>query len=118
MLSLLVTDDREIAELNERFRSKAKPTDVLSFPSGAQSLPMNELGDVVISIDTARRQAAERDLPLKHEITRLLIHGTLHLLGYDHEGVSPAVARKMRREEDRLYDELSLTGGMRKERNL
>ena len=66
-------------------------------PGGAAGL----LGDVVISVDTARRQAEERAAPLAREIDRLLIHGVLHLLGYDHER-SPAEARRMQRRERAL----------------
>jgi len=70
---------------------------VLSFPLDAEGL----LGDVVISVDTARRQAAERGTTLGREADRLLIHGLLHLLGYDHER-SPAEARRMQRRERTL----------------
>jgi probable rRNA maturation factor len=103
IISLLITDDREIAELNGKYRNKLTPTDVLSFPSGTNGYATNQLGDVVISVDRAIRQAKERNLHLEQEMVRLLIHGTLHLLGYDHEGVPPTERRKMRREEERLY---------------
>ena len=97
-LSIAVVSDREMRRLNHRYRGVDRPTDVLSFVqheewSGASH---GLLGDVVISLDTARRQAAERGARLGAEGERLLIHGLLHLLGYDHER-SPAEARRMQR---------------------
>ena len=98
-LSILLVSDREMRRLNRRWRGKDRPTDVLSFPQdeGRSAL----LGDVVISVDTARRQAAEGATTLGREADRLLIHGLLHLLGYDHER-SPAEARRMQRRERAL----------------
>ena len=89
--------------LNRDWRGKDRPTDVLSFAQaeGPGGAPPGLLGDVVISLDTARRQAAERAAPLGAELDRLLIHGVLHLLGYDHER-SPAEARRMQRRERAL----------------
>ena len=89
-LSILLVDDEEIRRLNLEHRGKDKATDVLSFalaPSAGGSLdgPERLLGDVVISVETARRQAADYDAPLQNELYRLLIHGILHVLGYDHE---------------------------------
>jgi len=111
-LSVSLVDDRAIAQLNREHRGKDKPTDVLSFPlyepeDVSATLPQAQgdnperlLGDVVISIDTARRQAAEYDAPLQNEINRLLIHGILHVLGHDHE--EPAERAVMEAEERRL----------------
>lgn len=86
-LSILLCDDATIRELNRQYRKKDRATDVLAFPmhdgSGPQTTP-GLLGDVVISLPTARRQAAERDRPILHEVTFLLAHGLLHLLGHDH----------------------------------
>ena len=86
-LSIVLCDDATIHALNRRHRRKNKPTDVLAFAlregppmAGAQHI----LGDVVISVDTARRQAAEHGHPLWREVTLLLAHGLLHLIGYDH----------------------------------
>jgi len=80
--------DRQITILNKRFRGFAKPTDVLSFPAGndefAQTSQSN-LGDVAISIERAESQALENDLPFEKEIAQLILHGLLHLCGYDHE---------------------------------
>ena len=87
-LSILLLDDPAIAELNQRYRDKQGATDVLSFPMHdpeAPPLPVALLGDVVISLDTARRQAAEQQIPLLEELAALLTHGILHLVGYDHE---------------------------------
>jgi probable rRNA maturation factor len=103
-LSLSLVDDPRIQELNREHRGKDKPTDVLSFPlfpsAGSGQAPERLLGDVVISIDTARRQAAEYDAPLQNELYRLLIHGILHVLGHDHE--EPAERAAMEAEERRL----------------
>lgn len=89
-VSILLTDDARIAELNKEYRQIDGPTDVLSFSmtegedfGGADDEP-NLLGDVVISVDTAGRQARERGVELDDEMDVLLAHGLLHLLGYDH----------------------------------
>ncbi|WP_461831904.1 rRNA maturation RNase YbeY [Aquifex sp.] len=84
-LSVYITDDEEIRELNKTYRKKDKPTDVLSFPVNETINGLRILGDVVISQDTAERQARELGHSLRDEIKRLLIHGIVHLLGYDHE---------------------------------
>lgn len=86
-LSILLCDDETIRALNRRYRKQDKPTDVLSFPMDEGPGPGAEgglLGDVVISVPTAARQAAERDRPIVAEVTFLLAHGLLHLIGYDH----------------------------------
>jgi len=94
-LSVALIGDDEMQSLNARFRGKDRPTDVLAFPMEAQGPPVSRLlGDVVISIDTAARQAAERNVEITDEIRVLLVHGVLHLIGYDHER-SPAEARRM-----------------------
>lgn len=101
-LSILLTGDREIHDLNLRYRGKNKPTDVLSFPQNdmepAEGAP-RVLGDVVISVETTRRQAAEKGHSFEREMAILLIHGVLHLIGYDHErgGKDAAVMRAMER---------------------
>ena len=89
--------DPAIRELNRRYRSRDTPTDVLSFPLADEVCP-DLLGDVVISVETLRRQARQRKRSMADELLRLLIHGILHLLGYDHE-VSPAEAKRMHRME-------------------
>jgi len=86
-LSILLTGDDEIHQLNKIYRQRDRPTDVLSFSQREGEFPGPEavLGDVVISIETADRQAAERGHTLRAEILELLAHGLLHLLGFDHE---------------------------------
>lgn len=95
-LSILLCDDETIRLLNRQYRKKNKPTDVLAFPMQEGPGPSTEsqlLGDVVISLPTAARQASEHDRPIVHEVTFLLAHGLLHLLGYDH--ASKAEEREM-----------------------
>jgi probable rRNA maturation factor len=107
-LSLSLVDDGAMRELNGRFRGRDRPTDVLSFPLDADESAAGErlLGDVVISVDTARRQAGDYDAPLQHEIYRLLIHGVLHLKGHDHH--EREERKRMEREERRLADAIAL----------
>lgn len=90
-LSVALVDDATIHELNRTYRHKDKPTDVLAFAlgEGEQLEPAagerRMLGDVILSVDTAGRQARQRRRPLLDELTMLLGHGLLHLLGYDHQ---------------------------------
>jgi probable rRNA maturation factor len=84
-LSLAFVANGEIAKLNRKYRHKWKPTDVLSFPADHKLAGRHRmLGDVVISVDRAEEQAKAGGWSLQDEIDRLLIHGILHLLGYDH----------------------------------
>lgn len=99
-LSLAFVTDQTIHALNRQYRHKDRPTDVLSFPLADERCPAL-LGDVVISVDTARRQARQRKRAFGDELRALLIHGILHLLGYDHE-VSDSEAVRMRRKEREL----------------
>jgi probable rRNA maturation factor len=112
-LSLAIVDNQEMQELNAKFRNKAYPTDVLSFPSDAV-VPTGGrvLGDVIISVDKAQDQAKERGRTLDEEMVTLLIHGILHLLGYDHER-SAKDAGTMRRREKKLYRTLCEQGLLR-----
>ena len=115
-LSLVVTTDREIRLLNRQWRGKDQATDVLSFPgSPAARRPgrtaggeRRALGDVVISLDTARRQAREGGWSLAVELRRLLAHGLLHCLGHDHE--TAAEARRMARAEEGLLGREGMVG--------
>ena len=103
-LSIALVDDAEIAQLNERYRRVPGATDVLSFSllDGAHADRRGALlGDVVVSIDTAAAQARRGRRSLDDEVLRLLIHGTLHLVGHDHERSDEA--RKMRAEERRIW---------------
>ncbi len=102
-LSIALVDDGEIAALNGAYRSKRGPTDVLSFSllEGDDSEHRGALlGDIVISVETAARQAAERRRGLDDELTRLMVHGLCHLVGHDHE--LDDEARVMAAEERRL----------------
>ena len=83
--------------LNRQYRNKDKPTDVLSFPL-ADALCPALLGDVVISVETAARQARRHKHALREEIQTLLVHGILHLLGYDHEASRNEAIRMHRKE--------------------
>ena len=82
-VTIAFVSDKKIRELNRQFRNLDKATDVLSFPSGGPDEA--ELGDVAISVDTAVTQAKENGLAFENEIAQLILHGLLHLSGYDHE---------------------------------
>jgi probable rRNA maturation factor len=101
-VSILLTGDAQMCALNRRFRKKNKPTDVLSFPAveGTGGLA----GDLAISLETALRQAQEMGHSLESELKILLLHGLLHLAGYDHE----ADQGEMRRLEARLRRKFGL----------
>ncbi len=103
-LSILLTSDHNIQVLNRQFRQKDKPTNVLSFPLQEGTTPANGvmLGDIVISIDTAAKEAKQRGRPLREHINRLLIHGLLHLLGMDHERSDHEAAEMVAREQELL----------------
>jgi probable rRNA maturation factor len=106
-LSLVLVDDAEGASLNEGFRGHKGPTDVLSFSllEGDHAEHRGSLlGDVVIAVSVAQRQAAEIGHPLADELLRLTIHGVLHLLGHDHE--EEEEARVMEARERELWEEL------------
>ena len=104
-LSVVITDDATIHGLNLQWRSKDKPTDVLSFPQEEGAVDpaafFGHLGDIVISAETAARQAPTYAHGFEAEMRRLLVHGILHLIGHDHVH-GGRQAGKMRREEDRL----------------
>jgi rRNA maturation RNase YbeY len=108
-VSLLLLDDCGIAALNEQYRGKPRPTDVLSFPlytaEELTGMQPEVLGDVVISVETAARQAERTGCSLWEEMTRLLVHGILHLLGFDHEN-NAAGARAMRAREKQILSVL------------
>ena len=118
-LSVVLTDDKHIRELNRKWRKKDKPTDVLSFPQDFPEKEFEEnlspegelkkvldrcrnckiLGDIVISVETAKRQAEQYGWSLEDELKRLLLHGFVHLLGFDHEKSSKD-EKKFRELED------------------
>lgn len=87
-VTVAFVSDRAMRGLNHRWRGKKGTTDVLSFPSAQDEFEKSEgtsLGDVVISVEQAARQAAEHDLSFETEVAQLILHGLLHLCGYDHE---------------------------------
>ncbi len=117
---MVVTDDAAIHELNNQWRAKDTPTDVLSFPQFEfDELPALMdgtvagrgllLGDIVISADTAARQAHDADVPFPEEMMRLLVHGILHLLGHDHVHGGEQ-ERRMKAEEKRLCAQVMQSG--------
>jgi rRNA maturation RNase YbeY len=107
-LSIALVDDDEMRKLNAMWRGHDRPTDVLSFAQreGEAQPSTTLLGDVVISLPTATRQARQRRVPLRGELDELLIHGILHLLGYDHER-SLADARRMFAKAREIKDSLA-----------
>lgn len=117
-ISVSLVDDARIRELNKQHRGKDKPTDVLSFPliestltgettdTAEPAIDERMIGDIVISVETARRQAADYDANLQDEIDRLLIHGVLHIMGHDHEEADERA--RMESEERRLADAIGM----------
>jgi probable rRNA maturation factor len=87
-VTLLLTDDATIRDLNRRFRQRDQPTNVLSFP--APQNPERFLGDIALAYGVCAREAQEQGKPLKHHLQHLVAHGVLHLLGYDHESDAQA----------------------------
>jgi probable rRNA maturation factor len=109
-LSLALIGNREIKKLNARYRKKDYATDVLSFP--VEGIILKEtrlLGDVVVSVEKAAEQAKARGHSSEQELVTLLIHGVVHLIGYDHER-SAREARAMRKVEKRIYRQLCERG--------
>lgn len=109
-VTIAFVSDRKIKSLNKLFRDKNQPTDVLSFPyeSDDYDFPDTEnfLGDIVISVEQAERQAKENNLSLEIEIKQLILHGILHLCGYDHA----TDAGEMNKLELKLRDKLEING--------
>jgi probable rRNA maturation factor len=111
-ISITFVDDKTIQSINKKYLSKDRPTNVISF-----SLQEGEfgginpemLGDVVVSVDTAESDAEKGHLTFDEEILFLIIHGLLHLLGYDHVNTSKANALKMKRKENELFGLLTKT---------
>ncbi len=103
---MVIVDDDEIQQINRDYLQRDKPTNVISFAQqegeGAGICP-HLLGDVVISADTAARDAAEAQVEFFHEVSFLLLHGILHLLGYDHERGSVEQARRMEEKERQVF---------------
>ncbi len=102
-ITCLITDDAEVRRLNRQFRGKDHATDVLSFPLGEAN---GMAGDIAISLDRARAQAAEHGHSLDDELRILMLHGALHLAGMDHETDSGEMARA----ESALAQEIGIAG--------
>ena len=96
-VTVTITNDRRLHDLNLRFRGKDKPTDVLSFP---YEEPDGPIGDIVISVDRAAAQAIEKRHDVQRELEILVLHGSLHVCGFDHEtddGEMDRIERRLRR---------------------
>ena len=112
-LSLALIGNADMQKLNAQYRGQDYPTDVLSFPTDETLPPVHRvLGDVIISVQMARQQAKERGRTTDEEMVTLLIHGVVHLLGYDHER-SAEDARVMKRLENKIYRQLCEQGLLR-----
>ncbi|GAB4359810.1 MAG: rRNA maturation RNase YbeY [Gammaproteobacteria bacterium] len=100
-----LTDEAESARLNEQYRHKPGPTNVLSFPfEPPAGVPVDHLGDLVISVPVVEREAGEQGKPLEAHLAHMVVHGTLHLLGYDH--LEEADAQEMERLEIAILGQL------------
>ena len=105
-LSVVIVGDKEIRELNRDYLGRDCSTNVISFPmqeGEGSGIHPDLLGDVVISADTAARDAEEAGTGIEREIYFLLLHGILHLVGYNHEGTSEEEARLMEAKEDEIF---------------
>lgn len=114
-ISVVVTDNEDIQKLNKKYRGLDCPTDVLAFPMYESTLQIIDaikefrevlLGDVIISLEKAREQAEEYGHSLEREISFLVIHGVLHLLGFDHK--EEKQRKIMRQEEDKILNALNM----------
>lgn len=105
-VTVVLTDDATVRRLNRTYRGQDRSTDVLSFPLGEGTSAGEPFGDVIISVETARKQAHEYGANLELELLRLLVHGTLHLCGHDHH--RRRQARVMQRLTHRLLKALRL----------
>ena len=109
-VSVLLTDDKLIAELNKEYRSIDSPTDVLAFPMLDNDVnnPVGSiiLGDVVISLETAERQAIAENHSFEKEVASLTVHGVLHLLGYDHHTTKDAT--EMFNRQNEILDQMQI----------
>lgn len=105
-VSLLFVDDKEIREINRRYLSRNYPTNVISFSlteGEFGNINPNILGDIVISAETALRDAEKSDITLNDELAFLMIHGILHLLDYNHENASQVKTQTMKKKERELF---------------
>ena len=107
-LSIMFVHDASMKKINYRYRGKNRSTDVLSFtrPPDFECPEKAYIGDIVISMESARKNAELDGKNLKDELALLLIHGVLHLCGYDHEGVSVYRSNKMMKKQKELLEEI------------
>jgi probable rRNA maturation factor len=106
-ISIYFTKDKNIKKINKTYRNKNKVTDVLSFSVPKSFLPYSSsLGDIVISVETARRNAFKDKILYTKELLRLTIHGVLHLLGYEHENVSKKKKEEMFKLQELILKEV------------
>ena len=96
-IAILLTDDAAVRALNAQFRGRDAPTNVLSFPAPAN--PERHLGDIALAHGVVTREASEQGKPLSHHLQHLVIHGVLHLIGYDHETDEDAERMEARERE-------------------
>ena len=102
-LSILILDDPQIARLNQQYRNQQGPTNVLAFPmqeGDFSGINPDLIGDVVISIETAAKEAEQMEMSVTQRFNFLLIHGVLHLFGYDHEKSEEAAAQMDQKSEE------------------
>ena len=109
-VNIILADNKFIQSINKKFRKKNSPTDVISFAYRDDLFPslnagIEELGDIYISLEKASEQASGYGVSLKDELKRLLIHGVLHLVGYDHE-ISDEEEKKMRGLEEEVFNKI------------
>jgi probable rRNA maturation factor len=110
-ISLILTDNEYIRQINKKYRKKNRPTDVISFAYRENPFPevdagLEELGDIYLSMERALGQAEEYNVSLENELKRLLVHGFLHLVGYDHER-SKKDEKVMRQMEEEILNKIS-----------
>ena len=118
-LTILLTSDANVHNLNSKWRGQHRPTNVLSFPLDAEAAQIGDirmLGDVVLAFETVSREARDSGLPLGDHVAHLVVHGVLHLLGYGHE--NDAAARVMENLEVRVLDGLGISNPYARDRDL
>lgn len=105
-LAVLLADDAALRDLNLHWRGKDRPTNVLSFPPGAEARARGHLGDIALAYETLAREAASEGKPVAHHLQHLVVHGVLHLLGMDHE--TAAAAEEMEARERAILAHLGV----------
>ena len=109
-ISVLVTDDKSIKKINKKFRKINKPTNVLSFPNNDFGMKRKDqiliLGDIVLSLEKIFSESEEQNKKFTHHLSHMIIHGLLHLIGYDHVDSNKAI--KMEKKEELILSKLSI----------